>query len=94
MQIGSQTRYVFRLRRPHITAVYIASPNGLHYQQAKGMISAGKLVILGKSATSTADEYEALFTLARANGVFVVEVYRHLQEHNFKILEQSVRKLG
>ncbi|KAF2724278.1 oxidoreductase-like protein [Polychaeton citri CBS 116435] len=80
-----------------IEAVYIASPNSLHYAQAKQMLEAGKHVILEKPATSTLAELEDLLSTAKAGGLFLIEAYRHIQEANYKVLQRLVsgeKKLG
>ena len=78
-------------------AVYIGSPNSLHYEQAKAMIQAGKHVILEKPATSTPAELDDLFRLARSKGVVLIEAFRHIQEANYKTLQRLVseeKRLG
>lgn len=78
-----------------VQAVYIASPNSLHFEHAKLILSAGKHVILEKPATSTLAELKELFEAAKANGVFLIEAYRHIQEPNFKVLQAAIKeKLG
>jgi predicted dehydrogenase len=77
-----------------ITTVYIASPNILHHEHAKLMLSAGKNVILEKPSCSTVAELDELFRIAKEKGVMLIEAFRHLHEANFKILKQSVGKLG
>ncbi|KAF2845587.1 NAD(P)-binding protein [Plenodomus tracheiphilus IPT5] len=79
---------------PTIDTVYIASPNILHYEQAKLMLSAGKNVILEKPSCSTVAELDELFALAKEKGVILIEAFRHIQEANFKILKQQIPKLG
>jgi predicted dehydrogenase len=78
----------------NLQAVYIASPNILHYEQAKKMLNAGKHVILEKPSCSTSEELDELFKLSKEKGVFLIEAWRHIQEANFKILKQSMNKLG
>ncbi|KAF2126818.1 NAD(P)-binding protein [Dothidotthia symphoricarpi CBS 119687] len=78
----------------NITAVYVASPNILHYAQAKQMLQAGKHVVVEKPSCSTVEELEDLFKLAKEKKVILVEAFRHIQEANFKILKQSMEKLG
>jgi predicted dehydrogenase len=77
-----------------ISTVYIASPNILHYEQAKTMLSAGKNVILEKPSCSTVAELDSLFALAKEKNLILIEAFRHIQEANFKILKQSLPKLG
>ena len=71
--------------------VYIASPNSHHYEQAKQMLNARKHVILEKPATSTVIEFEDLVRIAKTQGVFLIEAYRHVQEANFKLLRRLIR---
>jgi predicted dehydrogenase len=79
-----------------IDAVYIASPNSLHYAHAKSILSAGKHVILEKPAASNVKELEELFAIAKQKKTFLLEAYRHIQEPNFKILQSFIQdgKLG
>ena len=80
-----------------LQAIYIASPNSLHYEHATTILKAKKHVIIEKPATSTVAELDALFALAKENGVFLIEAYRHIQEANFKILRRALleqKKLG
>ncbi|TKA27036.1 hypothetical protein B0A50_05227 [Salinomyces thailandicus] len=73
-------------------AVYIASPNGLHYVQAKQALKAKKHVLLEKPATSTPEELDDLFQLAKEQGIFLIEAYRHIQEANYKVLQRIVNE--
>ncbi|KNG48614.1 nad(P)-binding protein [Stemphylium lycopersici] len=77
-----------------IDTMYIASPNILHYEQAKQFLSAGKNVILEKPSCSTVSELDHLFALAKENNVILVEAFRHIQEANFKLLKQKIADLG
>ncbi|TKA72233.1 hypothetical protein B0A49_05981 [Cryomyces minteri] len=77
-----------------IAVVYIASPNSLHYSQAKEILSAKKHVILEKPATSTVAEFEEIYALAKEKGVFLIEANRHIQEANFKVLQKNLSRLG
>jgi predicted dehydrogenase len=77
-----------------VQAVYIASPNSLHYAHAKQMLEGGKHVILEKPATSTSAELDSLFALAKSKNVFLIEAFRHVHEVNFKILKKELSRLG
>lgn len=79
---------------PDVHAVYIASPNSLHHAQAKAVLAASKHVILEKPSTSTVAEFEELHALAKDKGVFLIEANRHIQERNFKVLQEALPKLG
>lgn len=78
----------------NITTIYIASPNILHYEQAKLALSAGKNVILEKPSCSTLTELDDLFATAQKNNVILLEAFRHIQEANFKLLKSSLPKVG
>ena len=52
-----------------VDAVYIASPNSLHYQQALACLQQGKHVLCEKPATVTPQELEQLLELARQKGL-------------------------
>jgi len=78
------------LHDEHTQAVYIASPNSLHHAQAKRALQAKKHVILEKPATSTPQELDDLFALAKTQGVFVIEAFRHIQEANYKLLQRVI----
>ena len=73
-------------------AVYIASPNSLHYEQAKQALRAKKHVLLEKPATSTPEELDDLFKVAKEEGVVLIEAYRHIQEANFKLLQKFINE--
>ena len=79
---------------PSIQAVYIASPNSLHFSQAKLFLEQSKHVILEKPATSTSAELAALFGVAKEKRVFLLEANRHLHELNFKRVAQNLHRVG
>lgn len=78
----------------NVQAVYIASPNSLHFEHAKAMLEAGKHVILEKPAACTTPQLEELFQLAYSKQLILIEAWRHVQEANFKVLKTAVGKLG
>lgn len=67
--------------------VYIASPNSLHFQQAKAAILAGKHVIVEKPLVTRLEQWEKLFTLAQGAGVYVFEAVRHMYYKNYQALK-------
>ncbi|WPH00554.1 putative oxidoreductase ygjr [Acrodontium crateriforme] len=78
-------------------AVYVASPNNLHFEQAKLVLRAKKHCLLEKPATSTTEEWGELVAVAKEEGVFLIEAYRHIQEANYKLLQKLLhhdQKLG
>ncbi len=62
---------------PQVDAVYVASPNALHAEQARVLLDGGKHVLVEKSATSTAREWAALREVAERRGVVLMEAVRN-----------------
>ncbi|EAF1584880.1 Gfo/Idh/MocA family oxidoreductase [Listeria monocytogenes] len=77
-----------------LDAVYIASPNALHYQHAVSLLKNKKHVIVEKPIFSTVAELEHAHQIARENNVFLFEAARHIQEPNFKRLQENIEKVG
>ncbi|KAF1849280.1 NAD(P)-binding protein [Cucurbitaria berberidis CBS 394.84] len=93
-QIATYTDLHDLAKDSNISTVYIASPNILHYEQAKLFLNAGKNVILEKPSCSTVSELDDLFSTAKEKGVVLIEAFRHIQEANFKLLKQQIPRLG
>lgn len=75
-------------------AVYIASPNSLHFQQVKQAILAGKHVIVEKPAFANPWEMKAIIKLLKKHPeVYFFEAARHVHDPNFKAVKQAVAKL-
>ncbi|MGO3115548.1 Gfo/Idh/MocA family protein [Enterococcus pseudoavium] len=70
----------------HVNTIYIASPNSLHFEQAKQAILAGKNVIVEKPAFSTPTEMAEIIELANQKGVFFFEAARNIHEKAFKVV--------
>ena len=68
----------------HMDTVYIASPNSLHFEQAKQAILAKKNVIVEKPAFSTPDEMAEIIELANKNRVYFFEAARNIHEQSFQ----------
>ncbi|EGK2618284.1 Gfo/Idh/MocA family oxidoreductase [Listeria monocytogenes] len=77
-----------------LDAVYIASPNALHYQHVVSLLKNKKHVIVEKPIFSTVAELEHAHQIARENNVFLFEAARHIQEPNFKRLQENIEKVG
>lgn len=71
----------------HVDTVYIASPNSLHFEQAKQAIEAGKNVIVEKPAFSTPKEMDTIIKLANQKRVFFFEAARNIHEQAFKKID-------
>ena len=77
------------LREGEFDAVSIATPIGLHYQQGRAAVDAGKHVHFNKTMTTTLAEATELIALARAGNLKIVaSPGEMLRPHN-----QQVKKL-
>ena len=77
-----------------IDAVYIASPNSLHFPQTKLFLQHKKHVICEKPLASNLHEVEQAIALARENQVVLFEAFKTASLPNFQILQQSLEKVG
>lgn len=79
---------------PSFEAVYIASPNSLHFSQAKAAIKAGKHVIVEKPICLNPGQMQELRELlAEHQGQFLFEAARHTHEPNYLAVKEAVAKL-
>ncbi|GLS91139.1 oxidoreductase [Psychromonas marina] len=78
----------------NVEAVYIASPNSLHFEQSMQMLKAGKHVICEKPLASNAQQVELLFQTAIENNVILFEAYMTAHLPNFKQIQDNLHKLG
>ena len=60
---------------PQVDAVYIATPNTLHYDNAQMCLQHGKHVLCEKPFTLNAGQSRALYALARAQNRFIMEAF-------------------
>lgn len=82
------------LASPHIDAVYIASPNAAHADQAVQAIDAGKHVIVEKPAVLTADEWVALVARAQDAGVVLLEALRTEYDPGTAVVRELLAEIG
>ncbi|WP_413476419.1 Gfo/Idh/MocA family protein [Latilactobacillus fuchuensis] len=74
--------------------VYIASPNSLHFEQAKQALEAGKNVIVEKPAFSNPTEMATIQAILKDRpDQFLFEAARHVHEANFKIAQAAIQDL-
>ena len=74
--------------------VYIASPNSLHFAQAKLAILAKKHVIIEKPAVTTPSEWKELIKLANEHQVYLFEAARNYQEAAFQVVKNFLSNQG
>ncbi|MDM5317207.1 Gfo/Idh/MocA family oxidoreductase [Fictibacillus sp. b24] len=77
-----------------IDAVYIASPNSFHADQAIILMKHGKHVICEKPIASNAAEVEKMISVAKENNVLLMEAMRSTVTPNFKSIQENLHKIG
>ncbi|XJZ29011.1 Gfo/Idh/MocA family protein [Bacillota bacterium Lsc_1132] len=77
-----------------IEAVYIASPNSVHFEQAIAFLKNKKHVICEKPIFSNTRELLAAYQVAEENGVYLFEAIRNIHTPNFKILKENLYMAG
>lgn len=77
-----------------VNTVYIATPNLLHFEQAKKALLAGKHVILEKPFCTKAAHVKELTTLAKEKRLFLVEAAPTTFLPNYRILKRELPKVG
>lgn len=79
---------------PELDAVYIASPNLLHYDHCKAFLQRGKHVICEKPLCAQEEKVKELYRLAEQQGVIFLEAIMFLHLPQRKILEEALGKIG
>lgn len=77
-----------------IDAVYIASPNSYHVDQAILCMNHGKHVLCEKPMASNAVEVAAMIEAAKNNDVLLMEALKSTLMPNFKTVRDNLYKLG
>lgn len=75
-------------------AVYIASPNAYHAEQAIVCMNGGKHVLCEKPIASNTDELKAMIEAAERNGVLLMEALKSTLVPNFQAVRDHLPKLG
>lgn len=78
----------------NVNCVYIASPNSLHYEQAKQALLAGKHVILEKPFTPCVAQARELAALAKEKGLYLIDAVPPAFMPNLEILRRELPKIG
>lgn len=77
-----------------IDAIYIASPNALHFEQAKLMLENGKDVICEKPLTSNIEQTKIIIEIAKQQQRIIFEALKSYYLPNFELVKQYLAKLG
>ncbi|MBQ7598008.1 MAG: Gfo/Idh/MocA family oxidoreductase [Clostridia bacterium] len=79
---------------PAVNTVYIASPNLLHFAQAKQALQAGKHVICEKPFVPTRAQAQTLINLAKEKGLLLAEAVPTPHLPNFPLLRKLLPEIG
>lgn len=77
-----------------VDAVYIASPNALHAEQAKICMKNGKHVLCEKSMASNVREVKEMIETAQENDVLLMEAVKSTLMPGFVTLQSHLHKIG
>lgn len=77
-----------------VNTIYIASPNALHYKQAKYFLENNKNVIIEKPLVSESANAKELLELAKSKNLFIFEAISNVQTPNFAVIKEYLPKLG
>ena len=81
-------------RSGEVQAVYIATPNRFHAEQAAVFLEAGVHVLYEKPAVVTEKELERLYALAEAHGAIFMEGIMAPHQPRFASLQAAVARAG
>lgn len=79
---------------PAVDAVYLASPNACHMEQAVRLLHAGKHVLCEKPMASNTVEVQAMLAAAREGGAVVLEAIRPVFGPGFAAVRAALPRLG
>lgn len=77
-----------------IDAVYIASPNAYHAQQAIIFLKNKKHVLTEKAMASNANEVKQMIAAAKENNVLLMEALKTTFLPNFQVVQKNLHKVG
>ena len=78
----------------HVDAVYIASPNAVHAEQARICLSRGMPVLMEKPAASNAVALEAVLALAKEHRILFMEALKSTLVPAFARVQSLLPELG
>lgn len=82
------------LASENVDALYVASPNSVHFEQCMAAIEAGKHVLVEKPATADADSFARLVDAATARGVVLLEAMRNVFDPGMAAVGDLLGQLG
>ncbi len=82
------------LENNDIQAVYIASPNCAHFEQAKKCLLSGKHVICEKPAVVTSAQLAELYSLADKKNLIFLEAMKSMHSDGLSIILEELKDIG
>lgn len=82
------------LKNDKIDAVYIASPNYAHFEQAKKCLESGKHVICEKPAVVTSEQLKELYTVAESKNLIFLEAMKSMHSDGLSIILDEIKNIG
>jgi NDP-hexose-3-ketoreductase len=82
------------LSDPTVEAVLLAGPNGVHHEQAKAVLCAGKSALVEKSFCDTYEQAAELTMLAEQRGLLVAECFSYVFHPQFERLKEALPGSG
>lgn len=78
------------LATPHMNAVCVASPSGLHFDHARAALAAGKHVLIEKPITLDLEHADELLTLATTKNLKIGVMFQRRADPVFQRIQQSI----
>lgn len=78
----------------NIKAIYIASPNSSHCEQALCLMNAGKHILVEKAIASNSHEFLKMQEAAVRNKVILMEEMRSIHDPGFAYVKEKISELG
>lgn len=75
-------------------AVYVASPNYMHYKHVMKLLKAGKHVFCEKAIASNHAEAEEMFRTAQERNLVLLEAVRPVFDPGMQVIQNNLYKLG
>lgn len=82
------------MQDPEVEVVYVASPNGLHYQHALLALQHDKHVIVEKPMCGTVKQAERLFEEAKKRNLFIFEAITNQHLPNYATISKLLGHIG
>ena len=88
------TEYDEMLADPEVELVYIATPNSLHFEQAKAALLAGKHILCEKPIVPTVAQLDELLSLAKERGLLLLEAITTVNHPNYGLAKLFAKEIG